>query len=745
MDLNLIPLVRQGGQDQTDLPGLHIAAKPRRPARGRQADRLILFLTMEGNAPLGPSQQDQLLARMAGIYYKTPGSVTAAMRAVAESLNQNLLERNLNNASSGQQGIGLLILIVEREGKLYLAQCGPTNAFLSTGSGLEHYYDPQPARRGLGLGRTTPIYYSQASLSSNDILLLAPQLPESWTETALSGLYGQGPEVLRPRLLRQVGSELTALLIQAKDGPGKTYLYRPKPAATPAVTGEAAASEAILLPASTPPPIETPPAAQVTPADSRVGAEVAAAAAATASTAQAQIPAQPAPSGPVATERGSRSRAPRKGVFTTLGAAVATSLGALASGLRTLLRRMLPEESLATLSPPVMAFIAVAIPLVVVAVSTVIYFQRGRAGQYDMYYAQAVQAAGQAQAQSDPQASLAAWQSVLTYLNQAEAYQTTSDSQALRSQANQVIDQKELIRRLDYQLALTEALPGSVQIARVAVTPTDLYLLDSSTGTVLRAISTGRGYELDNNFQCGPGYAGSQDIGPLIDIQALPGESGAALIGMDATGNVLTCNPGDPPLFEPLAPPFTQWGKPQAFTIDSNNLYVLDPPKNAVWIYSGLNKSAQPEAFFTQDFPPMQDVIDLVVDRSDLYMLHADGHLTLCTYSELGVAKTHCTDPLPYVDSRPGHEGQSITPAPVFSQINLTQPPDPSIYLLDPLMQSISHFSKRLAFQRQLRPQDPLSIDANGKPASATAFAFSPDNRVVFLALGNQVYYAGMP
>ena len=56
-------------------------------------------------------------------------------------------------------------------------------------------------------------------------------------------------------MLRQVGTELNALLVQAKDGPGKTYLYRPKPAS---VAGEAAPSEAILLHASAPvpPPVQ---------------------------------------------------------------------------------------------------------------------------------------------------------------------------------------------------------------------------------------------------------------------------------------------------------------------------------------------------------------------------------------------------------------------------------------------------------------------------------------------------------
>ncbi len=155
MDLHFLPLVRHDGQDQAELPGLHIAAPPRRPARGRQPDRLVIYLSMEGNAPLPQDQQEQLLKRLAESYFKTPGSVTAAMRTVIESLNQYLLDRNLRGASSGRQGLGLLTLLTLREDRLYLAQCGPVHAYLLAESEVRHINDPQPTRRGLGLGRLT--------------------------------------------------------------------------------------------------------------------------------------------------------------------------------------------------------------------------------------------------------------------------------------------------------------------------------------------------------------------------------------------------------------------------------------------------------------------------------------------------------------------------------------------------------------------------------------------------------------
>jgi hypothetical protein len=418
------------------------------------------------------------------------------------------------------------------------------------------------------LGRTTPVYFSQVSLKENDVLLLAPQPPAEWSETALGGLYGQGLETMRPRLMKLAGVDLSALLIQAKAGPGKVFLLRPKPAtaapespaAAPIALGAPAKTEAVIASAAlageveeatgepfgeTAAAVELPAAQAIPPSPTPAATEppsplgqVAMASAAEQS-APASVPGVEKPAGR------RRARASGKGFFAAITAALATTVDHFSHSLRSLFRRMLPEESLAALPGPLMAFIAVAIPLVVVAVSMVVYFQRGRASQFDQFYSQAVQAAELAQTQADSQASQAAWQSVIAYLDQADAYGLTTESQALRLQAYQAVDQAELIRRLDYQPALTEFLPDVAQIIEIVATDADLYLLDASNGSVRRAFSTARGYELDPTFQCGPGFVGSQGIGPLVDIVALPAGQAASMMGMDAQANLLYCKPGD--------------------------------------------------------------------------------------------------------------------------------------------------------------------------------------------------------
>ncbi|HSF82860.1 MAG TPA: hypothetical protein VLA49_16620 [Anaerolineales bacterium] len=766
MDLNIFPLARQNDQILHELAGLHAAIPPRRPARGRAPDRLILHFSLEGSALVSSEQTKQILESLAQTYYKTPGSVTAAMRTVAEKLNQQLLDRNLREAGSGRQFVGTLSMLVLREDRAYISQSGPVHAFLISKNEVQHIHDPALARRGLGIGRTAPIYYSQVALDVDNILLLSAQAPASWSEGALQGLAAQGADNLHQRIMAISGSNLEAVLIQVRSGPGKVYQLKPKPG-TAAVLGTATRDETISQPkAEEAPAIRISEQAEVEPETSQASSPLAGQiqeAELQPEPAQVQEPAPatqrrfaPSPASLSAAEvettttpaevRPIPKANPVSRALARIGAATLATLGSISTGLRSLFRRMLPDESILAIPGPVMALIAVAIPLVVVSVATVVYFRRGRAAQYEIYYAQAVQAAGYAQGQTDPQARIEAWQSVITYLDQAEIYQQSQDSQILRQNAQRVFDELDLTTRLDFQPAIADGLPEEASIAHITATETELYLLNATTGNVLRAFAVARGYELDPTYQCGPGLPGSQEIGPLVDIHLLSKNSAgeATLLGMDANGYTLQCQPGKPPTFTAMAPPATGWGKPLAFTLSLDGTYVLDPQANAVWIYWNNDFSQQPQLYFAEEVPPMADVIDLAVNKNDLFLLHTDGHISQCAFSELEVAPTRCTDPLPYTDSRPGREGQAFASLPAFSQILATQPPDPSLLILEPERQAIYLFSLRLTFQRQYRPAIQAGSSAAPLPA-ATAFGTTPDKRVAFMAFGNLLSYAGMP
>ena len=811
IDLNLLLLARQVDGEKFELPDLYAVTPPHRTARGREADSLVIYLTLTGNSPLSPEAHSQLLVQLAQKFYKTSGSLTAALRTIAEGLNLFLLDRNLRSTSMGRQGIGQLLLVALRGDTLYMAQSGSVQAFLVTSDETQSLYDLQTSGRGLGLSRSMPIRFVQIKMSQDDYLVLSTIAAPGWSPETLNHPSQQGIEILRRQLFENARAEFNAVIIQAQAGTGKLRLLRPK-AETPVVTHPAPieqppqASDSIHMPATeamqppaedrglgvpsthasaptqvapmdedkrlglpseTPPPeppvtettqlsqpsqpqtypekiqavqppqqsaepspAGTTPEEAVTPPESFAGA--------TPASSQFKKAFRVLQSLPVAKYLNS-ARAVLLPIGQTILQALRSALATVSTALLRLLKSLLPDADVLRIPPSAMVFIAIAIPLILAVIGGMVFLQRGRTQQSEIYYQQAVEEAAYAATLSNPLEQRLAWQNTLGKLDQADEYTVTSQSQALRAQVTTNLDALNAVKRLDYKQAIVGGLESGVRVTRIIATTIDLYLLNGIDGSVLHAILTGRGYELDPDFQCGPTY-GPINVGPLVDIAELPSGSyeNASLLGMDASGNLLYCVVGGKPYSAALAPPNTGLGEPKAISVNRGDLYVLDPQVNAVWIYRNMEVSQQPRLFFGDAVPPMGDVIDLTVYNDDLFMLHADGHATKCTYSGMLESPTRCDDPYPYSDNRPGRKHGPVVEDTAFNQIDFSSFPERSIYTLDPQSQAIYYFSVLLTLQWQYQPLTPLA------KGDATAFAINP-NRTAFLAIGNYVYYAALP
>jgi hypothetical protein len=771
LDLILLPLVRRGGVDQPELPGLLAVAPPRRPARGRALDQLILHLALDGNAPLSAKGLQKLLESLVQTYYQTPGSSTAAMRNVADSLNEYLLQRNERGMLRGLQAGGLLTLAVLRGSSLYLAQSGPTHAFLFNQERVQYLYDLDAAGPGLGRAKVAVLRYHQAVLAPGDLLLLTAAPPPAWTPEGLRGAQKASLEALHRGLLRGV-EEVEAALIRAEAGAGRLRWLHPEP-----LSPEAAGAPVSTTPAPTPDlpeqaaEPETPSAAPVEPslvtevnlpvADSPVTdlpvadsaaqvsaglpkPELAAAPAGEAAPRHPTVAALPSEHKPAPPKAERPAKTPRKpfvgAALLALGRAFGNVFGRIGQAIVNLLKHTLPDEGILNLPGSLMALIAVAVPVAVVTVAMVVYIREGRTQRHLEYLQQAQQAAEQATSVQEPDSQRVAWEIVVGFLDQAEAYQVSEESSALRAYAYTILDDLDLIERLAFAPALVEELPAEVKISRmVATTEDELYLLDGVAGNVYRTVFNGQQFQVDTEFVCGP-IPQPLIVGPLVDIVALPlgDPDGATIMGMDDDGNLLKCIPGGkPPLAFQLGLPDTYWGEPLAFELDDGDLYVLDPLTNAVWIYRSRDGYRQrPQLFFSNQVPPMADVFDLAVIGDDLFLLHEDSHLTKCTFSGYIDAPTRCTEPAVFQDARPGRAGGELIEDAAFAQLASAPPhTEPSIYLFDPFEHAIYRFSLLLALDRQYRPYSPLPDEP------ATAFTISP-NRLVFIAIGNQVWYA---
>ena len=780
---------------------MYAVTPPRRAAHGRETESLIIYLSMSGNAPLSPEAHAQLLQQLAHKYYNTSGSLTSALRSVAEGLNQYLLDRNLRNTSAGRQGIGQLILVALRADSLYIAQCGNVHVFLLTPKETQDLYDPQASGRGLGLSKTTAMRFLQTKMDPDDYLILATQPTPDWVNNPLKYPRSQGIEALRRQLVGEGNQDFNAVIIQAQAGTGKLKVFKRK-AEAPAMVhpptgaqsiqaesfGQPTEDKGLGVSATSTPAVETNGNYPQYTEDKKLGIPSSSPTTTTINTGEVQTPASNLPgtvlsaqainqrteaneSKPSQQRQAGQEASMPKGTdpkltpdqanpkktaptarpyftsfrktLTKIGAAILLALrnvlATLSRMLLRLLQSLLPDADVLRIPPSAMIFIALAIPLVLATVGGMVYLQRGRTQQQEVFFKQAEENAAYAATLSNPLEEHLAWQTVLGDLDKAEYYKSTAETQALRATAIARLDTLDAVKRLDYQPAIVGGLDVTVRVSQLVATSSDLYMLDAEKGSVLHAILTGRGFEVDPNFQCGPTY-GPVDVGPLVDIAELPPGSfeNASLLGMDANGNLLYCVIGSEPYSAAMAPPNTGFGVPTAMTLDRSDLYILDPKVNAVWLYRNLEVSQQPRLYFGDEIPPMADVIDLAAYNADLYLLHSDGHITKCTYSGLAESPTRCDDPYSFSDNRPGKIHGPYIEDTVFSQIYFLTFPERSIYLLDPQNQAIYYFSVLMNLQSQYQPKTTL---AEGE---ATAFAISP-NRTAFLAIRNYVYYAAMP
>lgn len=822
-DLTISPLVIESGQEQKDLPGLWVASAPRKAARLRQHDQLLMYMKLSGNSNLTPVQQQEILKKLSTTFYTTPGPLTTGLRAVIVRLNDFLWTRNMRSSKEGQV-VAVMGLAVIHSNSLLVAHGGATHSFLVGKRQVQHF-DAGQGVRGLGLGKQITPNFFQSSVEPGDVFLFSADPPSGWMAKSLEGLTQLGVESMRRRLCGLAGQELHGALIRFQSGKGEVNWHRASDRRPGMVkeTPEPIGVNANPLPLSTEPstsavPLQTDastdrvqhptpgtlvenskgkPGKEVPsvpqPSPTRQGLESVAI-----PSESEQVPTIVPTSSNPAQARVEKPSIARPGRFSiagsqavrgqsdsTVGARQASrgqervkaprtvgpnplvqkaarwlssllgwagrTRSAFGQTFRSTVRKLFPgrKEPFFQMSPAVMLSFAVLVPLTVAAVALAVYFNAGRSEQMAMniYYAQ--QYAERAAGQTDLNAQREDWNQVILWVRRADQIKKSEQGKALKAQAQAALDSMDGVVRIDFRPVVPGGLGADVKVTRMVSTLTDAYLLDSNQGRIIRLVRTGTGFDMDPGFICGPGRAGSLIIGPLIDLATLPpnNEFRATVMGIDAGGNLVYCAPNKQSFdSRQLLQPDSNWGKISAITTHNNSLYLLDPLLNAVWFYSGNNGvyELRPRLFFDKQVPKMSDVVHFAVDQEFLYLLHGDGRMGLCEGSGFDFQPTRCNDPTPYGDSRDNRD-----PSPLrfedthFVQLQSTQPPDPSLFILDDSGPAIYHFSlRRLNFQRQYRQIADADFPFPDKLASA--FVVTP-NRRLLIAFDNQVFYGSLP
>ena len=228
LDLYLLPLNLAGGNEEQYLPGLLAARPGKKTERSRANDIFIILLSLVDGPPSYPQDISNNLHHLAATYFRTRGSITSGLQAVAEELNKYLLKHNLNQPKEEAQTLGLVNLMVLRRDQLYIANAGPTHTILLNETQIEDFHDPVDAGRGLGISRAIQLKFYRAQVKHNDLILLCAKPAEKWTKETFQNSTKISLDNLRRRLISQAGSDLEAAVMQFKPGEGEIHFLKPR-------------------------------------------------------------------------------------------------------------------------------------------------------------------------------------------------------------------------------------------------------------------------------------------------------------------------------------------------------------------------------------------------------------------------------------------------------------------------------------------------------------------------------------
>lgn len=770
-DLHLHNINLHLGEESLDLPGFLALAADKRSSRIRKGDMLVLLLSMNHDTPLDAILLHEILNKTGDSYFHSDGSVTSGIRTAVEYINKSLVNHNLKKAFPGSQVVGILNLAVVHDQMLYFAHAGSTHTIYISGSDFEDCFDSSSSERGLGISQSVSVKFFQQPAVPNCLILLTTDPPAAWKKVALADSGSLGLESLHRRLLNQAGLDLEAATFKLAEGSGQ-ILWRKLALVKPSPGGEPETSRENI-------DVPTDQNTHKTGARPREGFglddQVAVQENSSLETKQAsqtisssrELRTHP---GPVVPRYGipnqylpakSKKDSNFRRKLASWWLAGKTLKNKVNSGTQKVTSRVTPglKIKIPSLSTSTMLFIAIAIPLVIVAIGATVYIQRGRSVRHNYYVEQAQELVVYAQSESDKAVQLIYWQQALGFIIQAEENGTTTESRDLRNTIQTNLDAMQGISRVTLQPALFENLPSSVNMIKIISSYDGIYALDSSVGRILHFTRKDQNtFQVDYEFICGP-VGGSLAIGPLVDAIILPindivlepdKPSGASAMGIDASGNLIYCSPGKNPISKSIPAPSTGWGKIQAIAIneESLTLYVLDVKNSKIWIYESndLFYENAPSSYFDRKQPKdLAHMVNLAVNSNDIYLLNEDNSMTRCVYSVLKDLKaTDCPqDPAQYQDLRSLLSTQPLNMEGIqFVSMQLIRLPDSALYLLNIKEPALYKFGFQLNLFRTI--QFSPSADRPTPNRAVTGFGLTSD-QLVFLAYGDKLFFGRIP
>lgn len=580
-------------------PGTLVEAAPKKAARGRETDTFFVLVLPSGETVAPAAFYEQMSHLSAEKYFGSTGSVTAGLRSVFNTLNENLFEHNQRDSSRYEASIVCAVL---RANDLYLAKVGSGVALFLHDDHLQPFpaefnNDEALFSAPLGVQPAPDVKMSRYQVSSGTRLIMSDaglaELPINDIEEALrTENIGEVLLALRSLAPRQI--TLTAV----------EFIPSEAPAPIPVREGESTA--AVNLPR---PPAENPPTSENVKRKRTVN--------------PAEIPV---------------NAALGRGAF---------GLGRVFSLIGGFLDFVLPqpkESGRSFWSTPVVAGLAILIPLVVVVLVLVMWVGGTGKSAFELCFEEGVDAGSTARsiASSDVPGTIAAWNAVIEVVERCnEIREGDVALQALLVEAQQIIDR---LLQIDRRVPLPITSFPDAGLRRVVLQGDDLYVLDDRNDLVYRVKLTtdGRGIIPGSQqpIQSMRRNASVEEftVGDLMDITWAEDSAGLSqgnvLLALDKNGVLIECPPRFLESLECEAQRLTNtetWNTPIAIYLWQSRLYLLDPGANQIWRYEpgpGSFSNAPTEYFIGDARPDIRSAVDFAIDDTgNVYILLSDGSI----------------------------------------------------------------------------------------------------------------------
>jgi hypothetical protein len=732
-----------------------VLSAPGRAVRSREGEHLSLLFSPAGGGDA------QLWREVAGLvartYWATPGSVTAALRKSISTANRYLFEHNLNTRRCDRCYGGLMCAVL-RDRDLFLLAAGPVWACVLQGEDLRCFPRGEKLAH-LGIGPVPDVRLHHVFASPGDTLLLAPHtLLRAAGEEGVRRALSMNDVDAAAESLVQIGSEdFAALVVRWESAAESDPLPTPGPVKIRRQESSAPAPPQEVEAAAGRQPPETPPARERRRPERRMAD---------------RGPRRRQPG----SERGAQIKETLGKVGLVLGAILGTlgnylggaltvlwhGVAAVGAGLLALgrwllglvvitIRSTLPGTGRAARSkglrhpPPdenrrVMAAIAVAIPVVILALVLLAHRQFATRSQFRGYVNRAKEQIALAQAAGrDTDEARVHWEAALEEIEAAATLEPEHPvAHVLRDQTRDALDELEGIHRL----ALTELGDfGSSNVERrMVLTGQTLFVLDAAEGWVAGlpirsedgepAIIGGPGETLVRTGQ----QVDGEELGELVDcvwVEAEGGRQTSTLLVLDENNRLVAYDPawrgegGSPQLslVELGSPPA---GTPIAVGTYEGQFYILDGTAGGggqIWRYKpqGDGYPAQPEGYFPADAPQhLGQATDMGIDGY-IYLLYPDGRVDKFLGGEEQTFEAR---------GIPGSLGE-------VAGFAVDPQGDGSVYLADRDNNRVIVLDEEGRFQAQLRGDPPLE--------SLEALAISQSRGRLWVLAGGKVYRAILP